>query len=478
MRDPLPSSLFILNPQRPTQAVWRYVYALMLVVTTTAGLVLLRERLTIANISLIYMLVTLIASIWLGILPSLFVAALSFFSFNFFLVRPYYTLIVEDPRELLDLIIFLIAAVITGRLAGFARQQAETVRRNAAEQEILLDLSTALNPLTGREAILNEFKQVVVNKVGAVRVVMMPHEPAPTADRSIEETDLIVVVEAGDRFYGTLHATFPDAISDAQNHLLRSCATQAAIALQRVELMEQAHHSRSLAEADRLKTALLQAVSHDLRTPITIIKTSASNLDELSDQLSADQQQELARTIENQADRLNALVGNLLDMSRLQAGAMILNSEWNSLEEIAGEVAARTYQSHQSERILLDFPADLPLVNCDYGLILQALENIVENALRYEPAGNLVIIRGQIDESFVSLEIINHGVNISPAEKERVTKPFYQGDPRQSVVGRVGLGLAIARGIVEAHHGDLNIVDTPGGGVTFTIALPRQEMTT
>ncbi|MFO7664984.1 MAG: DUF4118 domain-containing protein [Chloroflexota bacterium] len=476
MRDPLLIRPFILNPQRPVQLTRRYLYAVLMVAVTTAFLTLLRERLSIANISLIYMLLALIAAIWLGTLPSFLVATLSFVSFNFFMVRPYYTLTVEDPRELLDLFIFLIATVITGRLAGYARQQAELVRQNAAEQEILLRLSTALNPLIEREAILDELTRVVIEEVKADQAITLPHGADPRSERALSEIDILVILEAGDQVYGTLQATFLETISEAQHHLLRACTNQAAIALQRVELMEQAQHSRSLAEADRLKTALLHAVSHDLRTPITIIKTSATHLDNLNTQLSAEQALELARTIETQADRLNSLISNLLDMSRLQAGAMILNSDWNSLEEIAGEVAARVYQSTQTKRISLEFPTDLPLVNCDYGLILQALENIVDNALRYEPVGQLVIIRGQADESFVSLDVINHGENINPKAKERVSEPFYQEDPKHSVVGGVGLGLAIARGIVETHHGWLSISDTYGGGVTFRIALPREEM--
>jgi two-component system sensor histidine kinase KdpD len=253
-----------------------------------------------------------------------------------------------------------------------------------------------------------------------------------------------------------------------------ACAGQSALALQRVDLTNQAARSRTLIEADRLKTAILHAVSHDLRTPITIIKTSAANLDELHDRLLPEEQRELARVIETQADELDRLVGNLLDLSRLQAGAVVLNAEWNSLEEIAGEVAAHAFAAHQNERIALDFPDDLPLVRCDYGLMLQALGNLVENSLRHQPPGKLVIIHGRALADVVRLEVVNHGPIIAAEERERIMEPFYQSRDGQSQKGGVGLGLAIARGIVEAHHGHLTIEDTPGGGATFVLTLPRQ----
>ena len=252
---------------------------------------------------------------------------------------------------------------------------------------------------------------------------------------------------------------------------------QSAIALQRIELAEQARRSDALGEADALKTALLRAVSHDLRTPITIIKTSAAHLHEFGPDLPAPQQRELAQTIESEADRLNRLVGNLLDMSRLQAGALVLNTEWNSLEEIAGDVAAQTYNSLGQERLRLNFPDDLPLLRCDYHLMVQALGNIVENAVRYEPHGRRAILAGRTAGDTLELAVINHGASIPDEVKARVMEPFFQSADGGSVVGRVGLGLAIARGIIEAHHGRLTIHDTPGGGATFVIHLPREEPT-
>ena len=168
-------------------------------------------------------------------------------------------------------------------------------------------------------------------------------------------------------------------------------------------------------------------------------------------------------------------MGNLLDLSRLQAGAVVLHEELNSLEEIAGEVAARAYAAHRAERIALEFPDDLPLVRCDYGLLLQALGNVVENSLRHEPAERRVIIRGRALADAARLEVVNHGPSVAPEERDRLMEPFYQSRDGRSQKGGVGLGLAIARGILEAHHGDIRIEDTPGGGATFVLTLPLDK---
>ncbi len=462
-KTPPPSALSQIAP---------YVAAVALIAATTAVLWLLRDRLTVANASLIYMLVTLVVAVWLGTWPSILAAVLSFFGFNFFLLRPYYTLIVEDPRELLDLVIFLAAALIAGRLAGYARRQAEATRQISAEQVVLFRLTSALNQITDREAILGELRRVGVEEIGASQIDILPHAPGRLQSQG---TAVYLLLSAGETVYGTVRATFPTEATESQRRLLMACVVQASIAIDRVALAQQARRSEALGEADALKTALLRAVSHDLRTPITIIKTSAANLNELGESLSPEQQRELAQTIEEEADRLNRLVGNLLDMSRLQAGALVLNSEWNSLEEIAGEVAARAYTTLGEERVTLDFPGDLPLVWSDYGLLVQAVGNMLENALRYEPEGRRVILEGSATADAVRLAVINHGPTISAADKARVLEPFYQSTDGRSVVGRVGLGLAIARGIVEVHHGQLVLEDTPGGGATFVISLPRSE---
>lgn len=236
-------------------------------------------------------------------------------------------------------------------------------------------------------------------------------------------------------------------------------------------LAARAERSRTFEEADRLKTALLHAVSHDLRTPITIIKTSASNLLTFYPTLPENERVDMLKVIENEADHLNKMVGNLLDISRLKAGALQMNLGWNSLEEVAGDVAARAWQLIHQERIHICFPDSVPLVCFDYGLILQALSNLVENALRYEPPERKIDICGELVKAEMLVFVRNHGPNIPAEERDLIFEPFYHG-----AGGNIGLGLAIAKGIIEAHGGRLWIEDTPGGGATFVFFLPLTVM--
>ncbi|MCC6605455.1 MAG: DUF4118 domain-containing protein [Anaerolineae bacterium] len=451
---------------------------ILLLSSAAAGLVLLvtlplwriRDALTLANFSLIYLLLTLVVAAWLGTTPSLVAAFVSFFCFNFFLIRPYYTLTVKDPRELIDLFIFLLVALITGQLAAYARRQAEMAHHRASEQNILYELSSAFNRLNDREEIYQTLQTVVEENLPILSCVVLPAVESVPADG--RQTTIYLLIGTKEQIYGTFCANFAEPPAEGQRRFLMACVVQAAMALQRIDLAEDVQRSRAIEEADRLKTTLLHAVSHDLRTPITIIKTAASNLLSLREQISVAEKQEMTRVIEQAADALDQLVGNLLEMSRLQAGALKLHEDWADFSEIAGDVAAKVWQSNHATRIRLDFPEQMPLVRCDQGLMLQALSNITNNALRYEPPTSQVEIRGDFDDQAVRLLVVNHGPTIAAEEKAHIMEPFYRGDN-----GQVGLGLAISEGIVLAHQGRIWVEDTPGGGATFVMAMPRLPLT-
>lgn len=236
---------------------------------------------------------------------------------------------------------------------------------------------------------------------------------------------------------------------------------------------EQIRQSKQIEEAEQLKTAILHAVSHDLRTPLTLIKTSVSNL--LTVPLQESDRREALETIESEVDALNQMIGNLLDLSRLEAGALQMNWGLNSLEEVIGDVVGRIWKRKHQGNVRMEFPHDMPYVPFDYGLMLQALTNLIENALRYEPALSTIIIRGRFTTEEAFLDIINHGNTISTEEKPFLFKPFYHGKEKG---GHVGLGLAIAKGILDAHGGNLWVSDTEGGGATFSLSLPRMERET
>ncbi|MBZ0275884.1 MAG: DUF4118 domain-containing protein [Anaerolineae bacterium] len=446
---------------------WVWGYPILSVVVVTFIGSLLRDVLTLANFTMIYILVVLVMAIQRGTRVALVVAFVSFLSLNYFLVRPYYTFLVADPRDVLDLLVFFGVGVMAGQLAARARRQADEARQRAYEQEILYRLTRSFNSLSTNEGVYEVLIGVLKTDFAARQAYVLPaiHEQIPESD-----TVHYLLLQVDDTIYGTLCMVFDSPPSKEKMRMLNTCASQAALALHRIDLTERARKSQQFEEADRLKTAILHAVSHDLRTPITIIKTSASNLRTLEDRLSAAERVELAQAIEQETDQLDRLIGNLLDLSRLRAGAVTLHCEENSLEEVAGDVAAQVYQRTKREGVYLNFPEDFPLVPFDYGLMLQALNNLMENALRYEPPDRQIEVRGSVDGHEARLWVINHGVPISPHERERIMQPFYHGKD-----GHIGLGLAIANGIVEAHHGRLWEEDTPGGGATFTFALPLER---
>jgi two-component system sensor histidine kinase KdpD len=428
---------------------------------------LLRDTLTLANFAMIYILAVLVIAIRLGTVAAMTAALMSFLSINFFLTRPYYTFIVADSRDVIELIIFIVIAAISGQLGARERQHTAEAQQRAQKQEILYRLTGTMNQVSDHHAVYEALMQVLRGDLHARRVDILPNK---TEIHAIDETVHFLPLEVGEHIYGILHVIFDIPLTPLQIRLLRTCTSQASVALQRIELAERLRASQQYEEADRLKTAILRAVSHDLRTPITVIKTSASNLQTLGERLSESEQRELSETIEHEADHLNKLVGNLLDLSRLQAGAMTLNSELNSLEEVAGDVAACVWQKTGRERLQIHFPENMPLVRFDYGLILQAVINLVENALRYEPEDSQIEIQGSFDQDAVRVRVINHGESIADEDREHLMEPFYHGKG-----GHTGLGLPISNGIIEAHQGSLTVEDTVGEaatGATFVISLP------
>lgn len=444
-----------------------YGVALLVVVVVTLCAVWLRNTLTLANFTMVYLLLVVMIAVWAGTSAAFLTAFVSFACINYFLVPPYYTFLVADPREVLDLAVFLIVASIAARLASDARQRAQESRQRAREQEILYQLTRSFNQQTQTQGVYDALTKVLQEDLSASTVSILPYARGAVVENM---TVHYLLLQSNDRVYGTVCVGFVTPLAEIQIQLLHTCVSQAVMALQRIDLTERAGKSRQFEEADKLKTAILHAVSHDLRTPITIIKTSASNLRQFHDQLTREDEAEIAQTIEHEVDQLDKLVGNLLDMSRLNAGALALNSQLNALEEIAGDVAARVWQLTNQERITIRFPEEMPLVNFDYGLMLQAATNLVENSLRYEPLTSKIEIRGRFTPQHVIMEIVNHGETISQEVKDRMMTPFFHGSG-----GRLGLGLPIAKGIIEAHHGQLLVEDTANGGATFVIQLPLDE---
>jgi two-component system sensor histidine kinase KdpD len=256
-----------------------------------------------------------------------------------------------------------------------------------------------------------------------------------------------------------------------QLHLLETFAAQAALAIERVALVDEAQQSRLRSETERLRNSLLSAVSHDLRTPLATITGSASALVEGEATLDPATRRELAQAIEDEADRLNRLVQNLLEMTRLESGGIHVRKDWEPLEEVVGSALTRVEKRLGERRVDIRLAPDLPLVPLDPLLIEQVLINLLDNAIKYASGETPIEISDSADEHAVHVTVADRGPGFAPGEEARVFDKFYRGQGAGTRSG-AGLGLAIARGIVEVHGGEITAEPRPGGGALFRFTLP------
>ncbi|MGB9429711.1 MAG: ATP-binding protein, partial [Gammaproteobacteria bacterium] len=253
--------------------------------------------------------------------------------------------------------------------------------------------------------------------------------------------------------------------------LLETFCGQVAVALERVRLARQAHAARLKVETERLRNSLLSAISHDLRTPLAAIVGASSSLLEEDAKLAPIARRELSHDILESAQRMSELVNNVLDMARLQAGAVKINRQWYPLEEVMGSVLTRLKERLKPYPVTIDLPADLPWLSMDGGLIGQVLANLLENAVKYTPVGTPIQIGGTLSDSVVIVEVADRGPGLLPGSEEQVFEKFYRAQMEGSQ-GGVGLGLTICRAIVEVHGGRIWAENRSEGGVSFKFTLP------
>jgi two-component system sensor histidine kinase KdpD len=255
--------------------------------------------------------------------------------------------------------------------------------------------------------------------------------------------------------------------------LFRVLVSQTALALERCRLADEVHAARSLADTERSRNALLSSVSHDLRTPLATITGAATSLRDGTAQLADATRRDLADMIAEEAQRLNRLIGNILDMTRLESGMLQIRRDWHSLEELVGAALVRLEATLGSRPVVLDLPPDLPLVSLDGVLFEQVLTNLIENAHKYSADGLPIEIRADIAGTALRLEVADRGPGLPPGEETHVFEKFHRGSNTRAVTG-AGLGLAICQGIVEAHGGTISAANRDGGGATFTVRLPLE----
>jgi len=464
----------IVREHRQTLGTWRRLWAWALI---GLGLPLLTWALLhgfdtrALHITLFaYLLTAVVVGAIGGVQPAAVAAIGGFLLANWYFTPPVRTWTIADMDDLFSLFTFLVVALVVGYLVGIASRRSAEARRARAQAEALAATSAHNDPRfgPGLEGIALRIREAFsVTSVGMLRNTengweSLAHagsgdmaDPDHAAE-SIPLTDGVVLVLSDGR------------LSTDDRRVLRAFATQATQAIERAELEREASAAAAMAETDRLRTALLRAVSHDLRTPLAAIKASVTSLLETEVSWTDDQTLDFLRTILEETERLNRLVGRLLDAGRVQAGAIPVSFQAIELEEVV-ETAVDGLGPGRF-RVVVEIPEILPPVRTDGALLERVVANLVENALTWSPTDSLVlVIAGPVDDR-IQVRVVDRGPGIPEHLREEVFQPFQQlGDSSRG--GGVGLGLAVARGFLEAMGNDLLVEDTLGGGTTMVITL-------
>jgi two-component system, OmpR family, sensor histidine kinase KdpD len=455
----------------------QYFLSTVLIAVITTVLYILRDVLDTTLVALLYLIpLGMITALW-GLGPGVTSAFVVFLAFNYFFIQPYYTFTVHRPTDVVVLIVFLVVAVVISQLVGNAQAglAAATAREREATQ--LYELSTALTGLHDDQAIA----QILAKQVYAVsqgeytELTIKGTKPfafhMPETNPPTRVPELIVPIQAARGVLGEIRLwRAAPVISSSEKRLLQTFASQGALALERARLAQAESRARVLEESDELKSAILSSVSHELRTPLSTIKAAASSLRGKEVSWDSPARMELIAQIDDEADHLNMLVGNLLDMSRIESGALKPKREWNILSEIVGSVLVRMKHLAEEHKLEIDVPENLPLVPVDYVQMEQVFTNLLSNSLKYAPPNTLVRIHAQVEGETIHVQVSNQGPQVPNEHLERIFDKFYRITAADRVTG-TGLGLSICKGIIEAHGGRIwaeNVSD----GFVFNFTLP------
>ncbi len=492
----------------------------------TGGFWALRHFLDKGQASLLYLPVVIACAIRFGFAPAILGAALSFLCWDFFFLPPFGRLTITDPRDWLSLGVFLVAAVSTAHLAAKARTQTAEARAREAEIALLFEASETLSREVRADRLLSALSAQMLSLCRVTQCIVFRRSPQPAArllpalggdvpeavwqmaedaaeqdqaigfggrrflwDQAVRQSRRALPAGAAETLgvYLPLHADGSRVgvlyvgpredgrpFSAADERLIRTLANHAAVVIARDALAAQAAQAEGLREADLLKDSLLSLVSHELRTPLAAIKASATGLLQADAVWDPKASWEALGAINTEADRLSALVTNLLDLSRLEAGAWQPRKDRFDLVEIIGTALDRLPDTEAARVEVLAAP-DLPLVTVDYTQIALILTNLLQNAVKYTPPGTPIALCAKQSGSAVTVTVRDYGMGLPPGEESRLFERFYRGQHQNSTVHGTGLGLALCRAIAEAHGGRIWAANAPASeppGAVFTLSLP------
>jgi two-component system, OmpR family, sensor histidine kinase KdpD len=466
-----------------------------------------------ANRSVVYIPAVIAAAMWGGLGPGILASVLSVLSFDFFFVPPYFTLVVQDVEYVVTLLVLAAVALLVGTLAARLRRQVGTARKRERRLEVLYRLSRALSDVSGvpllafaaeRELSSIFESKVVVCLPGADGVLevaggessggdpgrLLP-DSAEAAAWAFEHgrlagngTDVFpsaaalylpMVTAQGTMGVLAVESPVGEALASPENRqLLETAATHIGTAIERDLLAQQNREAAVEAETERMRSSLLSSVSHDLRTPLAVIAGTTSTLLELGEGADAVTRQALLTEVYEESNRLTRLVENLLAMTRLDSGQMVIDKQWFPLEDVMGSALRRLRKDGTGRVISKELSPDLPLVPLDGVMIEQVLFNLVDNALKYSSPDAPVDIRVSATEAEVIVEVGDRGPGLAKGEAQAVFDKLYRGSASVGQARGAGLGLAIAQAIVQVHGGRIWAANRPGGGAVFAFALPLQ----
>ncbi|SED88093.1 sensor histidine kinase KdpD [Streptomyces sp. KS_5] len=452
-----------------TRIIWGWLVGALGPAVLTLLLTHVAPEVGLANDMLLYLSLTVAAALLGGLLPALASAVVGSLLLNWFFTPPVHTLTIADPKNVVAIVIFIGVAVSVASVVDLAARRTHQANRLRAESEILSFLAgNVLRGETSLEALLERVRETF----GMVSVALLERESevdpwtcaGSVGSRPCQDPDdADVGVPVGDHMALALTGRVLPA---EDRRVLAAFAVQSAVVLDRQRLRREADQAKELAEGNRIRTALLAAVSHDLRTPLAGIKASVTSLRSDDVAWSEEDEAELLQAIEEGADRLDLLVGNLLDMSRLQTGTVTPLIREIDLDEVVPMALGGVPEGS----VELDIPETLPMVSVDKGLLERVVANVVENAVKYSPQDEPVLVSASAIADRVEVRVVDRGRGVPDEAKERIFEPFqrYGDAPRGA---GVGLGLAVARGFAEAMGGTIGAEDTPGGGLTMVLSL-------
>lgn len=497
---------------------WRgYAVGAACVVAATGLALLLDRTFERVDLGVIYLSAVLAAGVLYGLRPALAAATVAFLTYNFLFLQPKYSFAIGSPTDFLTLIVFWAVALTTGFLAGRVREQAKTAQRRASAVSALLAASQRLTGVGDRTAAARILAEQTAAAAGAGAVVLLPvNDELTLVAGAPTKTPLDAEAMAAARWawekgepagHGT--GTLPQArwtfrplqgVRDRagvagieaaalspgsdEEKLALALLDQGAVAVERADLAGQAVETETLRRTDRFRGALMNSVSHDLRTPLSTVLGASTTLIDLGDKLKPEVRADLLLSIREEAERLSRYVGDLLDMTRLEGGGLNIRADWVDVRDVLNAAGKRVARRLGARKMTRDFAAQLSLVMVDQGLLEQALVNILENAIAYSPDGSTVELAAYEDRGSVVISIEDEGKGIPTAELERVFDKFRRMEEPSDRTKGAGLGLAIAKGFVEAMNGRIAaaspIMDGPDGakkGTRILISLPKAVVT-